>query len=249
MRLSFSSFFFFLCIPIVGCVPRALRIQDAPQLVKEKPLNLYPRPGAGVTAATGGDAGSEAPGSISGVELQRQLQIHTCWVRQEQYNQRVAMYNEIVDQANRLFSRLDGQRRGLSTAGIASQVGIAASGVTTAALTAAAPAANAAWIQGLTGFNTGVNSVRSEFGTQRLTSEAVAQVLRLVATEINSAREKINFPEAEALVGGSGGDGWARVMKDMGEGLRNMEKAVVLAPMTYSIRVEAGAGAKPARGS
>jgi hypothetical protein len=146
-------------------------------------------------------------------------------------------YNALIREANKLFSRLDGQRRGTSRAAILAQTGMAAGGIATAALNAAAPAANAAWIQGLNATTTGTNSVRAEFATQRMTSDAYTQTLTVLANDIITARQKINFPQAYSQLLTPDNVQWTRSMTAIGTGIRDLETAIVLRPMTLTVNV------------
>jgi len=148
-----------------------------------------------------------------------------------------ATYNSLIGEANKLFSRLDGQRRGTSRAAILAQTGMAAGGIATAALNAAAPAANAAWIQGLNATTTGTNSVRAEFATQRMTSDAYTQTLTVLANDIIAARQSINFPQAYSQLLTPDNDQWTRSMTTIGNGIRDLETAIVLRPMTLTVNV------------
>jgi hypothetical protein len=158
-------------------------------------------------------------------------------LRLAQLNSQATAYDQLIKEANRLFSKLDGRRRGTSNAAIIAQTGMAAGGIATAALTAAAPQANAVWIQGANAMGTGVNSVRSEFATQRMTAEAYGQTLTAMANDIIEARKKIDFLKAYGLLLTEDQSAWDKAMADLGTGLRELESSVVLKPLTLTVSV------------
>lgn len=154
-----------------------------------------------------------------------------------QLNLYAETYNKLIIEANRLFSKLDGRRRGTSKAALYSQGAVAAGGIATAALTAAAPQANVAWIQGLNAFGTGTTSVRSEFATQRMTAEAYTQTLTVMANDIIEARRKIDFIKAYGAVFESSPTAWSQAITNLGSGLTELESAIVLRPLTLTVSV------------
>lgn len=158
-------------------------------------------------------------------------------LRLAQLNSQATAYDQLIKEANRLFAKLDGRRRGTSNAAIIAQTGMAVGGVATAALTAAAPQANAVWIQGANAMGTGVNSVRAEFATQRMTADAYAQTLTVMANDIMEAREKIDFLGAYGLLLADNQSAWDKAMSDLGTGVRKLESAVVLRPLTLTVNV------------
>jgi hypothetical protein len=166
-----------------------------------------------------------------------QVQLPLVKQRLFELNAHRTAYNALIGEANKLFSRLDGQRRGTSRAAILAQTGMAAGGIATAALNAAAPAANSAWIQGLNATTTGTNSVRAEFATQRMTSDAYTQTLTVLANDIIAARQNINFPRAYSQLLTPDDNQWTSSMTTIGKGIRELETAIVLRPMTLTVNV------------
>jgi hypothetical protein len=97
-------------------------------------------------------------------------------------------FREASDYVNRELARLEKDARGNTRNNLAlTGTGILA-GVATAVLTAANPAANAAWITGTSALSTGMLSFRSARGVEGLSALAISEQYNRILAEVKTAR-------------------------------------------------------------
>ncbi len=164
-------------------------------------------------------------------------------------NRQITRHQDLVDKANTLLSGMDGKQRGLSYSAVGTKGGIASLGIASAALTAAAPAANAVWIQTIGGTIAGANTINAEMQAQQLTAAVMKDALINTATNLLDAYKDIDFDTAYAyaLYDTVPFSKFNNVINKNHSALSLLEQAIVLKPRTYKYIVDQPGSADDAK--
>lgn len=147
-------------------------------------------------------------------------------------------YNKVVTMINEYLSQMDGQQRKFSLLLIGGRSVSGATSIASAALNAAAPAANLPWVQGATAANAAFTSVEKELSTQRLSGMAIRESLGLTANDIVEALKKLQFFEAYAAALRRDETAFATAYIANLKALMELESAITLKPLTHMVKVE-----------
>lgn len=153
----------------------------------------------------------------------------------QKLNLQIVHYHKLVVQINDYLDSVDGRNRKMSLFSIFGNGTMGATNVASAALTAAAPAANVVWTQSMTATNAAYSNFSREIDTHRVSGIAIRESMKLTAKDLMMAMAKVKIFEAYEAAGTVSFTGLYNANM---VALHEMEVALVLKPFTHVITVQ-----------